>query len=242
MKGSAIVLAVIIGAVATWLWQNREAQSTANPTSQPAVVVPAEQSLPPMAENPPPQPAPEQPLTEPSAQPSQPAIVTPPPVRAAARFGDDSTYEKMLAYAQLRASPGSEDTARDITQWRQSFLATPDDPEWARKMEQSLWNFFQKKTASGDGPQVTSVSCRESGCEVQALSQPFCGGKPCELQSQEEKPPESENVDPLELFRGGAPGNLPVSRMLIMQQPVGDRAGIIITYRRTGLKAEIGMP
>jgi hypothetical protein len=30
--------------------------------------------------------------------------------------------------------------------------------------------------------------------------------------------------------------------VLIMQQPIGDRAGIIVTYRRTALRPEALMP
>jgi hypothetical protein len=144
--------------------------------------------------------------------------------------GDDSIYERMVAFAQ--ADPRFTRMARDLARERESYLFTPDDPEWARPAEQALRDYFEAG-ATAEGPRVTSISCRSAGCEVQALGPPLCGGTPCELQAQ--RPPEEpvpNSVDPVGALRADWPAGLPLRRRAIFGEPIGDRFGIIVTFSR----------
>jgi hypothetical protein len=212
--GLSIVLAVAIGAAITWFWMSRSVVPVVRPTSQPQSVVPHEPAPPEVPDN-----------------PRSPAVasVTSPIANAIAPARDDSTYDRMLAFAQ--SEPLSESTARDLIEKRERFLFTPDDPDWGRRTEQALRNALEAKTAGG-GSQITSVSCRSAGCEVQALSQPFCGGTPCELWVQGERRAGPDNVDPVAPFRTDWPGGLPLRRQALIVQHVGDRSGVIVTYSR----------
>jgi hypothetical protein len=145
----------------------------------------------------------------------------------------------MLAVAQT--DPDSASTLRDILKQRESFIYAPDDPDWGRRTEQALRNFFQTKNARGS-PQITSISCRSAGCEIQALSEPFCGGMPCELQAQRENPAVPDNVDPFGALREDWPGGLPLKRQALIFQPVGERAGIIVTYSREAREPQAHSP
>jgi hypothetical protein len=205
--GLSVVLAVMIGAAATWLWMSRPLHLAAH-TSQ-------RQGRPELPQ------VPRITRTEPDRRAADsgsrpqvtPASLTAPAGRATVVY-DDSTYESMLTFAQSDANSGH--TARDIVAERDRFALTPDDPEWARPTERALWDFFQ---ASTGGPTVTSVACRSAGCEVQAVSQPLCYAA-------------CDGYDPAGQLRGDWPGDLPLRRQLMIWQLVGDRAGVIVTYSR----------
>ncbi len=183
LKVSAIVLAVAIGAGATWLWQNREARSALDSTSQPYRCCLHETDGGARTGHPSATPA----ATTTAAEAARPSNPTPMTSAAGQRERPRGRRYDLREDAGLRAVPGPIGTPEPTTRRATSpsgarVFATPDDPDWARKTEQSMWDFFQKKSASGDGPQVTSVSCRSSGCEVQALESALRGGTPCELQ------------------------------------------------------------
>lgn len=222
--GLSIVLAVAIGASFTWLWTSRGAEPAASGTHERISFAPQAPAFPEV---------PGSPRSEPDrltvALPV--ASMTPPSVVATASAADDSTYDRMLAFAQ--ADPGSASTVRDLIEKRERFLFTPDDPDWGRRTEQALRDFLQAKTAGG-GPQITSVSCRSAGCEVQALSQPLCPPPGCELQNQSERSDRAapNSVDPLGPLRGDWPADLPLRREAIITQVIGGRAGFIVTYKR----------
>ena len=230
--GTSIVLAVAIGAGATWLWTSRGVEPAARHTSyhqSVALVKPSPPEVPSSSRS-----QPDRHSGESSGLPNvAPSVDAIPGVR------DDSTYDRMLAFAQ--SDPRSASTARDIIEKRERFVFSPDDPDWGRRTEQALRDFFRAKTAGG-GPQITSISCRSAGCEVQALSQPFCGGTPCELQAPSERRAAPDNVDPVGPLRGDWPGGLLLRRLALIIQPVGDRAGIIVTYSREARKPEATSP
>lgn len=47
-----------------------------------------------------------------------------------------------------------------------------------------------------------------------------------------EAPPPLNSADPVGLLRGDWPGDLPLRREALIQQAVGDRMGILVTYSR----------
>jgi hypothetical protein len=53
---------------------------------------------------------------------------------------------------------------------------------------------------------------------------------------------EPANVDPFAPLRADWPGDLPLRRQAVIDQPVGDRFGIIVTYRREVRKQEATSP
>ena len=221
----SIVLALAIGAGATWLWTSTENVAPKRP---------APPELPDSSRSQPDKHSGQSGALPKDAPPV--ASVAPPSLDSIAGVRDDSTYDRMLAVAQ--SDPGSASTARDIFEERERFVLTPHDPDWGRRTEQALRDFFQAKIVGG-GPQITSISCRSTGCEVQALSQPICGGASCELQAQSERSAdrvELNNVDLIGPLRADWPGGLPLRRQALIQQVVGDRAGIIVTYSREARK------
>jgi hypothetical protein len=164
----------------------------------------------------------------------------PAPQNTMAQTHNDATYDNMLSYAQL--APDSPNSAAEIIREHEEFLSSPDDPEWGRRTERELRSVLQAKALRG-GPEITSVSCRSAGCEVQALSRPFCGGAPCELVMMTQRedaggPPVPINADLFEALRGDWPGDLPLKRQRIIDQRVGDRLGLIVTYSREARKPD----
>jgi hypothetical protein len=133
----------------------------------------------------------------------------------------------MLSGAQ--ADPFRPSTHQELIDRHERFLSAPDDPDWARVAEQQLWTFFQAR--AGKVLEITSVSCRSVGCEVQALAQPPCGGARCA------GPPPLPNVDPFAPIRVDWPAGLPLRREAIVEQPVGDQRGFFIAFTR---EARIG--
>ncbi len=210
--GLAVVLPVVIGASVTWLWMSRPVQVAAPRTSE----LRSRPELPQVPRNS--RTGPDRRSGESGGRRPQaaPASVTQDAGTATVTY-DDSTYESMLTFAQ--SDPGSANTVRDLIAERTRFALTADDPEWARRTEQALWDFFQANAGDG-GLRVTSVACRSAGCEVQAVSQALCYGPPC------------EEGDPIGQLRGDWPGGLPLRRQIIISQIVSDRAGIIVTYSR----------
>jgi hypothetical protein len=80
---------------------------------------------------------------------------------------DDSTYSRMLALAVSRSD--AAEVTRMIAGTHERFVLTPDDPDWGRQTEQALRDFFRSRSANkSKGIEITSVSCRSAGCEVQA--------------------------------------------------------------------------
>ena len=80
---------------------------------------------------------------------------------------DDSTYSRMLALVVTRSD--AVQLTRKITEMHERFVLTPDDPDWGWQTEQALRDFFNSRSANKSGGiDVTSVSCRSDGCEVQA--------------------------------------------------------------------------
>ncbi len=61
---------------------------------------------------------------------------------------------------------------RRINERHERFVLTSDDPQWGRQTEQALRDFFASHSANkNSGIEITSVSCRSEGCEVQAVVQ-----------------------------------------------------------------------
>jgi hypothetical protein len=210
----SIVLVVAVGAATTWLWINRGSQ----PPPHPAPVTPVNSNTPAqptVARTPVPGTSEKAENDEPTAAVTAVTPVIPVP-------HTDSTYQSMLAAAQTR--PDNTRTEHDLIQERERFLATADDPDWARRTEQALWDFYRTHAENG-GLQVTSVSCRSEGCEVQAaFALPTCSTPPCEDRGS--------RADPLGPLRGDWPGGLPLRRQLLIGQPVDSGPATLITYSR----------
>src|SRR5262245_28329602 len=108
MRIMSIIAAVVIGALAAWLWTVRE-QAPTGPPSHAESVVPEKSAAPEHAAV--------QAVRSEAAQ--SVASMSPRSTHASASGGDDdSTYDKMLSYAQV--DPLSARTARDMVDKRQS--------------------------------------------------------------------------------------------------------------------------
>ncbi|HEY4213973.1 MAG TPA: hypothetical protein VGM84_21040 [Steroidobacteraceae bacterium] len=211
----SVVLMMAIGAAVTWLWLNR-GRAPVTPG------VPRPQSVTSMTR---PQPVIDQAAARrmPESAPTQgaPAVVGRTAPAEAPVPHADSTYQSMLVAAQT--NPENPRTEHDLLQEREGFLATADDPDWARRMEQALWDFYQTKGLPR-GTQITSVSCRSEGCELQVMWGRALLGLPVD------SPP--MNNGPLEGLRTDWPGGLGLRRQLIIGQFTGDRTAVLITYSR----------
>ena len=126
----------------------------------------------------------------------------------------------MLEFNQSQAR--SPRIAEELTKAHEKFLATPDDPAWARGTEQALRDYFQQHSAASRF-EVTSISCRSSGCEVQALGERYDerGVFAAEVPSMSAPLRESSPVGP----------TLKQPRPPITMD-LGDRIGFMITYTR----------
>jgi hypothetical protein len=213
----SIVIAVAIGMVAVWLWTRKGTDaSTTQSHAASHVAVPQLQGAPSRALS-----APSPPSANTTNASSSPAAATP------GRIPNDATYDRMLSVSQ--ATPLRPGTHQELIERHERFLSAPDDPDWARTAEQQLWTFFQAR--AGSVLQITSVSCRSAGCEVQALMKPPCGGGPCEG-------PLPANVDPFAPIRVDWPAGLPLKREAIVEQFVGDEGGLYVTFTRDARASE----
>jgi hypothetical protein len=111
-----------------------------------------------------------------SSEWEHPAESTSPGGNAANRVArNDSTYSRMLALVVSRSD--AADVTRKITEMHERFVLAPDDPDWGSQTEQALRDFFDSRSANKSGGiEVTSVSCRSDGCEVQAEVQMKAAG------------------------------------------------------------------
>jgi hypothetical protein len=158
------------------------------------------------------------------------ASVPPPSVNAILAARDDSTYFRILATAQ--AIPKAAEGLRRLTEWHDSFILTPDDPGWGRPTEQALREFLQKQSA-GSRLEITSISCRSEGCEVQALDET----------TDVRGVPTNEGPKMLAMPLNA---DWPVGPSLRQQAGIffslGDRNGIMIMYKRVRPTAEAASP
>lgn len=160
------------------------------------------------------------------------------PVRteaASAAVRDDSTYLRMLALAVSRAD-GTE-VIRRINSRHEQFVLTPDDPEWGRQTEQALRDFFASRAANkNSGIEITSVSCRSQGCEVQAVVQMTVPGSDSDTAIATQR----SDRDPREVLHEISP----VGAALQQEDYIGsdlsesdgasEGVGFIVWYRRLG--------
>jgi hypothetical protein len=156
----------------------------------------------------------------------------------------------MLALASVR-SDGAEVT-RELTSKHQRFVFGPDDPVWGRQTEQALREFFRSRSANQSGGiEITSVSCRSAGCEVQAEvqmqapSEPVFTGTDSETTSVgrdgvREDPREAlEDIWPLgpSLRRADHIGS-----DLFENAGTAEKVGFVVWYNRMEPKAEAPSP
>jgi hypothetical protein len=132
----------------------------------------------------------------------------------------------MLDFIQSRSL--SSRLAQDLTETHERFLSTPDDPEWSRRTEQALRDFFRAKSAASRF-EITSISCRSAGCEVQALGERY----------------DEHGVFAAEVPAMSAPLRepWPVGRTLKLSMPpmtadLGDRISFMVSYTRVDANPE----
>ena len=227
-----IVLAATIGAVGTWLWARKETAPTPDGTTVKPQSEARQAALPDASGTS------RLPLDAHSGKSSAPTAT--PPSR------DDSTYSGMLAFAQ--SLPNATDMTRRITQTHERFALTPDDPDWGRRTEQALRDFFRARSAKG-GLEITSVSCRSAGCEVQAQVQPTKEYLDAPLANDQlEEPPfvtangERASEDPRAAIREAMPVGPSLKLEGAVGSRVGDRIGFIVSYRRVQPRPEATSP
>jgi hypothetical protein len=144
---------------------------------------------------------------------------------------DDSTYYRMQAIAQ--SMPDAADISGHLASIHETFALSPDDPEWGRRTEQALWEFFRAR-ATESRLKITSISCRAAGCEVQALGE---GVDPRTAPPGEGGPP-----SPPAPLRENRPVGESLNQRTLLTLYLGDGNGYIATYRREGPKPESTSP
>ncbi len=160
-NGLVLIAVVVLGALVTWRWTHRDAEPVARAGVETANVerpIPKTQAMPESSLPPSPGNSSEPPKSVPAA--AAPSADLSAPAR------DDSTYYRLLA--TIQALPRGADHARTITELHESIVDAPDDPEWTRAMERKLRENYSELEKGGRFA-LTSVVCRSTGCEVQAL-------------------------------------------------------------------------
>jgi hypothetical protein len=208
--GFAIVLAFAMGATVTWLWIGNG--------GGPALRGNAEQQNVSMKGSAFPH-APAGKSSALAANVPTPAPTSSHAVQTSVGARDDATYFRVLA--AMQAVPQAAPQLRPLMAWHQSFVLTPDDPDWGRQTEQALKEFLQKQSAFGH-LEITSISCRSENCEVQLLG---------ELSDRRVPANEGLMMPPKALVV-----DYPVGPSLRQQGAIrmglGDRTGIILMYKR----------
>jgi hypothetical protein len=229
-----VVLGVVIGAAVTWLWVSRGGVPTARSTVEPQRVAPPTSrtlrlSVPPTEVH----------TRESSgvANKAGPAVSARPSLGDASRVArDDSTYLRMLELAASRSD--AAEATRKISEMHERFVLTPDDPDWGRRSEQALRDFFHSRSANKSrGIEITSVSCRSAGCEVQAkiqMAQEF--GEPQSAAGGPETAAgqESAGADPRTAIQETWPVGQSLKQEDYIGSEVGDSVGFIVWYQRVG--------
>lgn len=213
--GLAILLALAIGATVTWLWigmgavpalrGNPDLQNASPEASVPNA--PAEKSSVPLGKAP---------AAAPTSSPS---------VQAVAGARDDATYFRVLA--AMQAIPQAAAQLRPLMAWHESFVLTPDDPDWGRPMERALREFVQKQSALGH-LEITSISCRSENCEVQLLG---------ELSDSRVPANEGLMMPPKPLVVP-YPVGPSLREQAAVRMGLGDHTGIILMYKRVRQETE----
>jgi hypothetical protein len=231
--GLSIVLAVAIGLAVTWLWTSRGGEPATSRTPELQSGAPQAPVPPATQGNSRPQPAMHSGESSGLAQ-SAPAApsVAPPPVEGIAAARDDSTYFKMLALMHSR--PDTAKVAQVFSKMHDSFVLTPDDPDWGRRTEQALRDFFREQSTDGR-LEITSISCRSEGCEVQALAEnPGAPAVPSAEEPASREPPVA--------LREDLPVGLSLKKQGVFVLPLGDRSGYVVTYTRVERQREASSP
>jgi hypothetical protein len=231
--GVSIVLAVTVGLAVTWLWTSRGVEPATGRTPELKSVAGKAPAPPATQGTSRPQPAMHSRESSglPQGAPAA-ASAAPPPGGAIAAARDDSTYFKMLALMHSR--PDTANVARVFSQMHDSFVLTPDDPDWGRRTEQALRDFFRAQPADG-GLEITSISCRSEGCEVQALAENSgAPGGPAAEGPVAREPPVA--------LREELPASLPLKQQGVFVLPLGDRSGYVVTYTRVEPQHEAPSP
>jgi hypothetical protein len=214
--GLAIALAFAIGVAVTWLWMGNGAVRELRGRPQQQNVSPKESAFPNThAEN-----ASALPGKAPAAAPSSSRAVQP-----AAGARDDATYSRVLA--AMQAVPEAAAQLPPLMAWHESFVLTPDDPNWARPMEQALKEFLQKQSAVGH-LDITSISCRSENCEVQILG---------EL-SDSRVPADEGLMMPPKALVVAHPVGPSLREQAAVRMGLGDRTGIVLMYKRVHPETE----
>ena len=215
-NGLVLIVAVVLGALVTGWWTRRDAE----PVARSVVETPNLER---------PAPAPQEiPESPPSPRPGNAGEVSKnvpataaPPANLSAPPRDDSTYYRMVA--MIQSLPRTAEHAGTIAELHEGIVDAPDEPEWARKMERTLLDLYREQ--AGDGSiRITSVVCRSSGCEVQAVG------------------PRVERRDDSAEEAAPGPRPFPADRpvdSLARPAPVvfvdlGDSMGYLAIYRRAG--------
>jgi len=112
-----------------------------------------------------------------------------------------------------------------------------DDPDWGRQTEHALRKFFGAHSASNsDGIEVTSVSCRSAGCEVQAVVHMTVPGS----DSDATLTGQGSGEDPREALHEISPAGTSLKQQDYIGSDLGESdgtsegVGFIVWYRRLG--------
>jgi hypothetical protein len=223
-----VAIGVTLGAAVTWLWLGAGVMSPVRRAVEPRLhtphaLEPAHLSLRPSVMR--------SPISSGPSERARPSIA----VRAEATARDDSTYSRMLAVAVSRSD--ATEVMRKISETHERFVVTPDDPDWARQTEQALRDFFSARSANRSGGiEITSVSCRSAGCEVQAVVQMAVPGSDSAAAFTSGR----SGLDPREVLHESSPVGASLKQEDYIGSDLGESDGIsegvgfIVWYRRLG--------
>jgi hypothetical protein len=235
-----IVLAVVVGAVATWLLTGRGAGSLTDTSARSSADSRAEsasigaKTRAPSAISGSSPSAPAIPGGEGASQVAGPTIAPSSVAAPAVAARNDATYGKMLASAA--SYPRSADWTRRITEIHDRFLQAPDDdPDWARRTEQALREFFRSRSA---GNLVTSISCRSAFCEVQGeFQRRYPDDQTAKEAFADPAEDEHEAKSPVAALREEWPLGQSLKVEAQVSWHAGDGVGVIQLYRRMEARA-----
>jgi hypothetical protein len=144
----------------------------------------------------------------------------------------------MLAFAHSApASRRQDNLIADITRAHELFAATADDPEWGRRTERALQDYFHARSAHG-ALEITSIACRSAGCEVMAEVRPTAEFFDTPAEDHVEEPTfldaEGRTIpdDPRAPLREKFPIGESLRLSGALGSRVGNRMGFIVSYRR----------
>jgi hypothetical protein len=162
--GLDIAIAVACGIVSVLLWRQSDTSRAGTALKLAASTAQSSSSRTDTGRDPAPMSMPAEPATSGIA----PKPVSSPSDAPGAAVPSSAHGAYGMLIERFRNLQGAEKLVTDLTQTHETFMSTPDDPTWARDMEQRIAELIngQPEAASLE---ISSITCRSLGCEIQVL-------------------------------------------------------------------------